>query len=294
MINERFSTRIGITDSVKQIQIDSMDKELRNRLWNVYSELIFNGLKSFDSLNKKYIILDKYFNSLWHNYFKKPVDDIDKFVSVNYNDIKKYFFNASWYNIYEFLEFSIIFISNHENKFQGFLSDVIIEVNRVLTEEYSGFRLTNGVFCPITNDFEIKSVNDTFEYFKKGLKLQIVNKHFGEAICLISKKPEADYRNSIKESISAIEALCRVFLSSDKSVLSDSLKIMASKNMFDIYPTILSSIDKLYSFSSTVARHAEVSDYCCKFEDAQFMLISCSSIINYLIIKATNSGFNFE
>jgi len=30
------------------------------------------------------------------------------------------------------------------------------------------------------------------------------------------------------------------------------------------------------------------------FEDAKFMLIACSALINYLIVKADKSGINFE
>jgi len=68
----KFSQRIGITPETKEIQIDFIDDELCNRLWNIIELHVENPIKED---YKTYYSETKsiFFNIVWHHYFKKPL-----------------------------------------------------------------------------------------------------------------------------------------------------------------------------------------------------------------------------
>lgn len=43
--------------------------------------------------------------ALWHDYFKRPTDEIPDLVTRTIEEIRKYFFNCNWYEVYDFVEF---------------------------------------------------------------------------------------------------------------------------------------------------------------------------------------------
>lgn len=112
-----------------------------------------------------------------------------------------------------------------------------------------------------------------------------VKEHLETALSLYAKKPEGDYRNSIKESISAVEAYCRE--KTGENSLGKALNKLEAKGM--VIPNILkAAFDKLYAYTNhpdTGIRHAlmdEDGKYLPGQEEALFILVSCSSFLNYL------------
>ena len=66
------------------------------------------------------------------------------------------------------------------------------------------YRIVNKEIVEITSEEEIKEIETTLSTSKDNIKI-----HLNNALELYSKRPVADYRNSIKESISAVEAISR-------------------------------------------------------------------------------------
>lgn len=77
--------------------------------------------------------------------------------------------------------------------------------NEVLKHNMSGFRFIGGLLAPITNDQEIVSIEQVLNVAES---LAPVNLHLKTALDRLSDKPDPDYRNSVKESISAVESVC--------------------------------------------------------------------------------------
>jgi hypothetical protein len=67
-----------------------------------------------------------------------------------------------------------------------------------------GHRIVDEYITDIISDEEISAVESAVEKSDDQVK-----EHLQNAIMLYSQRPDADYRNSIKESISAVEAFCR-------------------------------------------------------------------------------------
>ena len=61
--------------------------------------------------------------------------------------------------------------------------------------------------------------------------------------------------------------------------------------LVNTYPAFVA----IYGYTSDAdgIRHAMIDDSKCDFEDAKYMLVSCSAFVNYLIMKATKAGVVF-
>jgi len=101
-----------------------------------------------------------------------------------------------------------------------------------------------------------------------------------------SNRENPDYRNTIKEAISAVEALCVIITGDKKAKLGQALSNIEKK--FKIHGALKNAFSSLYGYSSDSGgiRHSLLEDdISVSFEDAKFMLVSCSAFINYLKVK---------
>ena len=115
-----------------------------------------------------------------------------------------------------------------------------------------------------------------------------IRMHLSRALELYAQRPEGDYRNSIKESISAVEVYCRE--KTGENTLGKALNKLEQSGL--VIPAVLKqAFDKLYAYTNqpdSGIRHALMDDsgaYTPQAEEALFMLVSCSAFINYLVKK---------
>ncbi|AYM99370.1 hypothetical protein EAG08_02595 [Chryseobacterium sp. 3008163] len=75
----KFSQRIGKSIIIKDIQIESIDNDLKNGLWNIYDLYLLGRIsEEYDYYHN--VIPSVFFsNSLWHNLFKYPIDQIPSY-----------------------------------------------------------------------------------------------------------------------------------------------------------------------------------------------------------------------
>lgn len=77
-----FSQRKGIRPLTKAIQRESIDEELRNRLWSAITLSVWDYWSPpplYGSWPESARIVEQVVNSIWLHYFKKPTDTIPKF-----------------------------------------------------------------------------------------------------------------------------------------------------------------------------------------------------------------------
>jgi hypothetical protein len=284
----RFSQRISKTPATKSLQLEFIDTELKNRLWNVIKGVLFNKLQKTSLGGPSLEFRDLCIN-LWHQFYKLPIDripnndsDREAFIRVNY-------FAMLWYQVYDFLEFVVLVKSNRVNN-----DEFILVINGVLEEEFSGYRFIDGKISPISNNIEINEIETAINQAYQFTSLTVVNVHLAEALNKFSDRKNPDYRNSIKESISAVESIVKIISNNPKDSLAGALDKIKSK--IKIHPALERGFKQIYGYTSDAdgIRHGlmDVSD--CDFEDAKFMLVSCSAFINYLIAKSVKAGISFE
>ncbi|WP_431166316.1 AbiJ-NTD4 domain-containing protein [Tenacibaculum halocynthiae] len=275
----KFSQRIGETPESKEIQIHYIDDELKNRLWNTI-EIYF--VKPLYTNNKKYYSDKKvsFFNNVWHNFYKKPIH------SQSNNplfEIRDNFFYSIWYEIYDFIEFLLstkIDVVNYE-EFKGSL-------NSILKSEFSGYRVIDNLITQITNELEINEIKEAKSVSSNYPQLPGVDKHISLAIEKLSNRDNPDFRNSIKESISAVESTCRIL--TNESTLGKALSKLDSKGIV-INTELKKGFEKIYNYTNSKEsgiRHSIIDNNHIEpsFDEAKYMLVSCSAFINFILSKA--------
>ena len=102
----------------------------------------------------------------------------------------------------------------------------------------------------------------------------------------MAKKPTPDFRNSIKESISAIESIAKQLTGETGGGLEKALSKLDS--VVNFHGAFKAGILSLYGYTSDEngIRHAILEDTNIDFDDAKFMLIICSALVNFIISKA--------
>lgn len=271
-----FSERLGLVKPREIIQINSMDESLRTALWNVFYNEIW--LPSRMDPRRFNII-----PSLYKNLFNLPLDEVPQgYESSHLKILKECFFDEEWYVVYDVLE--IIVKMSFVNT--GY---VVKLINGVLAKEMSGYRFVNRLLVPISDEEELKAIEDALNIPNT---LKAVKSHLADALNKLSDRTDPDYRNSIKESISAVEAICKIISGDEKASLGEALKIIKKDAKVEIHSALNEAFSKLYGYSSDAdgIRHALLKEPNIDFEDAKFMFISCSSFINYLIVKCSKAG----
>lgn len=277
-----FSQRKGLKSLKRIVQTDFIDDELRNGLWNTLFVCYWDRAKS------KYLQYERetqlYCTLLWHNYFKRPLDElVDSWPKVRH-DIRIYFFSCDWNEVYDFLEFTAEFYPNDEANVQ--FKELC---NSVLEREVSAYRFVGDEISQITSEEEIAEVEEALE---SSSSLKPAANHLKRSLALLTDRNLPDYRNSIKESVSAVEAVCNLIAGSSTATLGSALKELDKKKSVDMHPALKGTFDKLYGYTSDAdgIRHALLQEFNLDFEDAKFMLVSCSAFTNYLKAKSAKAG----
>jgi hypothetical protein len=278
-----FSEKMG-RKSIKRLQIEAMDEDLKTSLWNAYLELFIRRISGVRAYQRS--DLDKYFDYLWSDYFKQSIDQRNNDYDYSMVEIKKKYSVYNWHEVYSFIEFH----TNWNYRIIGSVNifPLIDECNRVLEREFSAYRIVDKDIVPISNSVEFDEIraaaNVGVSFFNS--KYKGANIHLKEALSKLSDKKSPDYRNSIKESISAVEAVCRQL--TGESTLGEALKKLESKGI-TLNPQFRAGIEKFYAYTNSKdsgIRHALIEDPDLPtFHDAKFMLVICSAFINLVISK---------
>lgn len=158
----------------------------------------------------------------------------------------------------------------------------------MLERENSGYRLVAGRVVPITSEVEIEEVREAVAV---GGQLSH-QRHLATALDLLRDRDAPDYRNSIKESVSAVEAACQTVTGNAKATLADALKWLALKQPDMLHPALREGLNRLYGYTSDAKgiRHALTEGQSePSFAEAKFMLVACSAFVNLLLAASTAS-----
>lgn len=118
----------------------------------------------------------------------------------------------------------------------------------------------------ITSEAEIKGIERGLEDAEAPTKV-----HLETALRMLSDREAPDYRNSVKESISAVEAACRHITKLPGATLGDALK-----KVDNLHPAFSRAFSALYGYTSDASgiRHALTDEPTVTYADAKFMLVA--------------------
>ncbi len=285
----KFSERYGHLPVRSTLQINDIDEGLRNRLWNLICNKFFYSVPPYKNVPKDFLPSqpDAYqmFKNLWHDHFKWRTDNIGNSYTTALNTVRDHFIDGEWYGAYDLLEFFATSIPTYVGR-----KEFIESANEILKQEMAGYRFVSGRIVQITSEEEISAIEQAL-----GLpdSLKPVKEHLSQALSLLADRKAPDYRNSIKESISAIESLSKIVSGLPKATLSPALSAVEKKTA--LHTVLKEAFQKLYGYTSDAQgiRHALMDEQTLDMEDAKFMLVSCSAFVNYLVVKAQKAGIKF-
>ncbi len=239
---------------------------LRNTLW---SAIIHN------------VEPDQYENvtfNMWLKFFKLPIDARPTLgyavggrkYEPSWQYVRDQYFAAKWHQVFDYVEYFI-----H--------SEVLDEelVNAILEREAAAYRTIDGMICEVTDAGEIATINQALALEDK---FKPVADHFRTAAERLSDRINPDYRNSIKESISGVEAMAQIVSGGKADTLGRLLsRLERDQNMNGALKTGFSSIYGWTSDDKGI-RHAMAfpDQQPVNQADAKFFLIACSAFANYL------------
>lgn len=274
-----FSQRMGFVPTKPEIQIDGISDALTIALWNVLLQHYLHYYKSREGSIYSHINgsnRQKFAMNYYADFLKLAIDELPAqwptFVENLRND---FFYSMEWHRVYSFLEFVI---QQGGKDFRDILTE---KFNGAMEREGSGYRVVNGYVVPITSTEELGAIEDAFS---SATAYQGIGEHLSAAVRMLSDKQNPDYRNSIKESISAVECLARHLTGDSSAVLGQALKVLEKKH--HLHPALNKAFSSLYGYTNDAngIRHSLMDDgTTLTSADARWMLISCSAFINFAI-----------
>lgn len=280
----RFSERYRYVKPSEVFLRETMTDEIANAICSCYDllEKLLDSRFTYGNSDDTFEQLELF---LWTNFLNNRRNDFycgyrkRKIVATEVILDK----NVEWYWKLDIVEISAKWLFAMGERDQG-LRKISMQFMGLINHEFErlnyAYRFVEKEIMEITSEEEVKTIEKAIADNTDNIK-----RHLSKALELCAKRPTGDYGNSIKESISAVEALCRKKTGED--TLGKALNKLEDSGV--VIPKLLkTAFDKLYAYTNqpdTGIRHALMDGegtYTPSEPEAAFMLISCSAFINYL------------
>lgn len=280
----RFSERYGYVKPAEVLKRGFLDAEGITALCNCFDHLAmwFNHYDVYVGSNRhdeSYTDLEE---TIWCFFMNQRRDDFygynsHRIVATEYLQSDQ----NEWYTKFDLIEYTISVLRKITPRGDRDYAAVIDNFVKILNSTFKrldyAYRVVDDQIVEITDQEEIMAIEEAVR------QTSAVKTHIENALKHLSSRPEPDYRNSIKESISAVEALCREI--TGDTTLGPALKALEKKGV--VIPRFLQAgIEKLYVYtndSKTGIRHALMDDAeVPTFDEAKFMLVTCCAFVNYI------------
>jgi hypothetical protein len=158
------------------------------------------------------------------HFFKERIDEIFS-ISREAERVKRFVLESEWHRVYDYVQAVPMYYKPPHG--QEDLNDKVRSVfNDVFETESAPCRFVGEELVNITDQTEVDEVEKSMGYKDK---FALVSVHFKKAVRLLSDKQNPDYANSVKESITAVEATCQAITENPKAVLDDALKLLRKR-----------------------------------------------------------------
>ena len=282
-----FSDRQGIKSENMEIQLKDLDIRTRTQIYNLINaefEFLYNGAGIYNSNIQgfcRYVKAEVFCQQIHAG------NIID--VNIVFIEINEVIMNQSYDDVLTLLEAIAVYWNNKFQEIYDYYKyeldpqyiNIFEKCNQLFEREYVGYRFIGGLISPISNEIEMDTIQESLDS-----EYSAVTSHITKAHSLLANREHPDYENSIKESISSVEAMCGIVtgVRGKEATLGNMLKKLEQRGVV-IHSALKSAFNILYGYTSDAngIRHAgDIGGKASTFEEAKFMLISCCAFINYL------------
>ena len=278
-----FSDRNSIKPENREIQIKKFDDRTKTQLRNKIIEMYRNIIK-WNSEEEQ-----EFFRYVLGEIYSEKISSSHLYSENNiFLTIDGTFENEDYDDILTLIEAVIQYFENLTQYNSRYKKDYFFkQMNSVFERKYVGYRFINGEISPISDEFEIRAINEAIDNIHENVKIHISN-----ANSLLSNRENPDYENSIKESITAVEAMAEIITGENgkSASLGNMLKKLKDSGIY-IHKALEEAFNKLYGYTSDASgiRHAgEIGGPNSTFDEAKYMLVACSAFVNYLMGISAN------
>lgn len=185
----------------------------------------------------------------------------------SFDQLEVEFKTLTWDKVYSFIEFLLLELEPHKKRV---LTD---QINDIFLEEGAQYRIIDDKVTQLMDEIEINEIVIAGQP-------SIAAGHIKKATEFFNKRPKPDYPNSIKESISAVEAISKEITNNPSATLGSAVKNMGLPSLLE------QGITKIYAWTSDEGgiRHSVKNDSVENYgePEARYMLVLCSALVNFL------------
>lgn len=273
-----FSERYGYSKSRVIVQREELDDDTRVALWNLF--YAYNEkLRSDQSALRPVTVLSEY---LWGDYLQLPLDDCPSVTSV-WSQLKDRVLRGEWYEPFNLLEFLL-----STQPLARYHAELARTVNIELEKKLTAYRVINDKVVPLDSEAEGTAVASALDELQTTL-LAGVRHHLSTAIDLLADRAKPDYANSVKESISAVEAILELI--TGEGVLSKALPKLPASGI-KVHSAQVEAWKKLYGWTSDEdgVRHSAKAPPEVGQAMAKYMLVTSSAFVSLLVEEARRAN----
>lgn len=268
------------------MQTDDLDVETRTELWNVFVVLrdVLNeaGRRSnWDNDTQKNLL-----TSVWAWEFKKARDEMQSEAQV-WGMIKKRVLEAEWYDVLNLIEQCVKYLKRYEERYTNDLDVSMVEAFNNRFEHFLvGFRFIGQEITPVDSTSEAEAVSTATD---DAASIPGARHHLERATELLADRAAPDYPNSIKESISAVEAVVKKV--TGEGTLGKGLTKLETAGL-TIHKSLKSAWSQMYGWTSDDdgIRHGGIEAADADQALAKYVLVTCSAFVSYLIEEGRKAG----
>lgn len=263
------------------VQSDELDEETRTELWNVLV-LLREDLESGRADSQRVRVLA----AVWERQLKgardeRPTD------SRLWGSIKEVILAGPWFESLDMIEAIVKFL-------EAFPSPYDPERVQNVTDAYNnrfeyflvGYRFIGHEITPVSSTAEAAAVSSAVDDVSG---LAGARHHLERATDLLADRQAPDYPNSIKESISAVEAVVRKVTGA--ATLGKGLSKLESVGLV-LHGSLKSAWQQMYGWTSDDdgIRHGGIEAANADQAMARYVLVTCSAFISYLVEEGKKTG----
>ena len=270
-----FSDRMGINPINVEMQVTSLDNRTRTAVINLVAWIYAEAFEHDYDNRREQLARD-----LIEHVYVQPISENYAAIRDSHTLFSQFINVTIRSDTYDAVLSLVEFLAQKMHYYSYWNIDVFGSFNGLFKKEYVGYRFVDGWLTPITDEEELSEINEAIGHARDNVKM-----HLEKALLMLSDRNAPDYENSIKESISAVEAMCSNILG-EKGTLGEALKKIEKTKMVNIHPALKEAFLKLYGFTSDAdsgIRHsAKLGGAHSSFQEARWAFVSCTAFMNYM------------
>jgi AbiJ N-terminal domain 4 len=273
----KFSQRIGARQPPKS-GLEEASPELRTALWNVLHKPAFPD----ETEHRERALANA--RAMW-SHIGWRIDQVPLLPHQMRAAIAAEWFSCRWPEFFDLIEFTARLLATPLPPTRQQWFEML---NRVLVSKGCAYRFIAEQLVPLTNTDEATAVATGSES-----AIPAVAAHIREARRLLPPNTGANPRDSIRESISAVESALRHLTGNANATLTEGLAAFETTHGV-LHPSLRQGLVTLCGYSSNGegARHDPAAEADgASGDDAHLMLVACSAFTNHLVrLSAAKRG----